>query len=243
MPSYTKKTFKPRKQYTRKKPVPFTKTQVKAVAKIARKVDFANDETKKLKFTDLALGPTIATPVRSWTLTAFFASGLSDDDMIGRSVHLSHLNLRGQIARGGAGEAAPAIVRMMLIYTDVFVPNTNNMVASDLFEPGTYRQVGGPGVSLGKINTQTSRVLYDKRFVLNSTGDNIKTVSYFTINKKLDRTIKFEAVPGSTSAGDVANPKGNLVFLCVMDAPNNASLANISNPVIQCLGELTYKDA
>lgn len=131
-----KYTGPPKRKYTKKSDAPFSKTQVSAIAKIAKKVDLRLAETKSY------LGTANFNPVSDlWYAQALsypIAQGTAAENVIGEKMMFKNIRLRIGYTSGATLSGTPQIIRFAIVKAKQDFTTTRSLVtASDIVRAPT----------------------------------------------------------------------------------------------------------
>lgn len=223
-----------------KKKLPLSKTEAKAVAQIAKKVNNKQAETKSAASNAL-IYPGLSDIVRVQNLNYFMTQGVSDNSFIGSKIHLKNINLRCLFRRHGSanltGSYNEAVLARIVIFSTKKQLTTSqvDMTASDLFRTDgiTSKYATLPFIDRNKV-----RLHYDK--VINLTSPNPTSIA--SASPANERFLKINIKVNSNKLWDSDNSGffkyGNyyaaVVYSSTTDIPNYVSA--------QCNWVFNFKD-
>lgn len=209
MPGYKKRMYK------KKVKGPLTTAQVKAVTKIAKKVDIKNDETKSA-FVSRSVN-LFDSVVYASNLNYFITNDATNTGLIGNKMYLKNIHIKGQVAKSGTG-TRDTNVRLMVIRTDQqLTATTNGVTYSNIFR--TSSNTALPASAL-HVDFNKVKLLYDKHFQLKAPYANWTPTHVFDILIKINRSHKYEGSSGYLEGG-------NYYFIMISEdqtAATNAAL-------------------
>lgn len=228
MPNYPVVATNPRGAGRRRKNG-FSKAQSLVMTQIAKKVVQKEAETKSALyiydqtcFDDLLYAS---------NLTYFIAQGAGVQQRVGQKIHLKNFYIKGKLTSVNSAVVGngTTIFRIMIIKSDQELTTTNaTLTKGDVFRGSTNTLTARGFPDLSKVS-----VIYDKTHTLTSDIANANEHRVFTINKKINKKVIF-------NADTTSYLKGEQYYFLVTAGKTDGSAATCG--FLNCQIAINFKD-